>query len=48
MEVRDAETPTTAPGEGDNFYALTTAQVGGDVVYGVGGAVTTAKNSDQL
>ncbi len=48
MEVLDAQTPTTAPGEGDNFYALTTVQVGGDVVYGVGGPVTTADNSDQV
>jgi hypothetical protein len=48
MEVLYAETPTTAPGEGDNFYALTTVQVGGDVVYGVGGPVTTADNSDQV
>ena len=48
MEVRDAQTPTTAPGEGDNFYSLTTVQVGGDVVYGVGGPVTTADNSDQV
>jgi len=48
MEVLDAQTPTTAPGEGDNFYALTTVQVGGDVVYGVGGPVTTAENSDQV
>jgi hypothetical protein len=48
MEVRDAQTPTTAPGEGDNFYSLTTVQVGGDVVYGVGGPVTTAENSDQV
>jgi hypothetical protein len=48
MEVRDAQTPTTGPGEGDNFYELTTVQVGGDVVYGVGGPVTTADNSDQV
>lgn len=48
MEVRDAQTPTTAPGEGDIFNALTTVQVGGDVVYGVGGPVTTAENSDQV
>jgi hypothetical protein len=48
VEVRDAQTPTTAPGEGDNFYSLTTVQVGGDVVYGVGGPVTTAEHSDQV
>jgi hypothetical protein len=48
MEVLEAQTPTAAPGEGDNFYSLTTVQVGGDVVYGVGGPVTTAENSDQV
>jgi hypothetical protein len=48
MEVRAAQTPPTAPGEGDDFYALTTVQVGGDLVYGVGGPVTTAENSDQV
>jgi hypothetical protein len=48
VQVREADTPTTAPAEGDNFYALTTVQVGGDVVYGVGGPVTTAENSNQV
>jgi len=48
MEVLDAQTPTTAPGEGDNFYSLTTVQVGGDVVYGVGGPVTTGENANQV
>jgi hypothetical protein len=48
MEVLDAQTPTTAPGEGDIFNALTTVQVGGDVVYGVGGPVTTSENSDRV
>jgi len=47
-EVRDAETPTSVPGEGDNFYALTTVQVGGDVVYGVGGPVTTGEDSSHF
>lgn len=47
-EVRDAETPTSAPGEGDDFYSLTTVQVGGDVVYGVGGPVTTADDSSHF
>jgi hypothetical protein len=48
MEVRDAQTPTTAPGEGDNFYSLTTVQVGGDVVYGVGGPVTTREDANHV
>jgi hypothetical protein len=48
MKVREAQTPTTAPAEGDYFYSLTTVQVGGDVVYGVGGPVTTAENADQV
>jgi len=46
--VREAQTPSVGMDEGDNFYALTTVQVGGDVVYGVGGPVTTAEDSNQV
>jgi hypothetical protein len=46
--VVEAQTPTTAPGQGDDFYALTTRQVGGDVVYGDGGPVTTASNANDV
>jgi hypothetical protein len=46
--VDEAQTPTTAPGQGDNIYALTTVQVGGDVVYGFGGPVTTSTNPDDV
>lgn len=46
--VVEAQTPTTAPGQGDDFYALTTLQVGGDVVYGNGGPVTTGANSNDV
>ena len=48
MGVIEAQTPTTAPGQGDNFYALTTVQVGGDVVYGFGGPVTTSSNANDV
>ena len=48
MGVIEAQTPTTAPGQGDNFYALTTVQVGGDVAYGFGGPVTTSTNADDV
>jgi hypothetical protein len=48
VAVLEAQTPTTAPGQGDDFYALTTRQVGGDVVYGNGGPVTTASNSNDV
>jgi hypothetical protein len=48
VELRDAQTPPIGPGEGDVYDWLTTVQVGGDVVYGVGGPVTTAENSDQV
>jgi hypothetical protein len=46
--VSEAQTPTMAPGEGDNFDALPTVQVGGDVVYGFGGPVTTEANADDV
>ena len=48
MGVRHAQTPSVGMAEGDNFYALTTVQVGGDVVYGVGGPVTTAEDSNDV
>ena len=48
MGVMEAQTPTTAPGEGDNFDALNTVQVGGDVAYGFGGPVTTSTNPNDV
>jgi hypothetical protein len=48
MAVREAQTPSVGMAEGDNFYALTTVQVGGDVVYGVGGPVTTAESPNDV
>jgi hypothetical protein len=48
MQIIEAQTPPIGPGESDVFRWLTTVQVGGDVVYGVGGPVTTAENSDQV
>src|SRR5580658_1878546 len=46
--VLEAQTPTTPGGEGDNISELTTVQVGGDVVYGYGGEVTTEDHSDDV
>jgi hypothetical protein len=48
MEVMAAQTPPIGPGEGDVYDWLTTVQVGGDVVYGVGGPVTRGENSDDV
>lgn len=48
MGVIEAQTPTTSPGQGDNIYALTTVQVGGDVAYGFGGPVTTSTSPDDV
>jgi hypothetical protein len=48
MEVVEAQTPQIGPGEGDVSTWMTTTQIGGDVVYGVGGPVTTAENASQV
>jgi hypothetical protein len=48
MSVIEAQTPTAAPGEGDDFYALTTVQIGGDVAYGYGGPVTNNMNPNDV
>lgn len=45
-EVLDAQTPQMGAGEGDVWNWRTTTQIGGDVVYGVGGPVTTAENAE--
>src|ERR1700676_267497 len=45
MRIIDAQTPPVGPGESDVYRWLTTVQVGGDVVYGVGGPVTTGDNN---
>jgi hypothetical protein len=48
MRIIEAQTPTTGPGESDVYRWLTTVQVGGDVVYGEGGPVTTGENPNQV
>ncbi len=48
MEVLDAQTPTIAPGEGDVEDWMTTRQIGGEVVYGIGGDVTTVENASKV
>jgi hypothetical protein len=44
MEVLAAGTPTQSVGESDVFYWMTTRQIGGDSVYGLGGVVTSAQS----
>jgi hypothetical protein len=48
MEVYAAETPAVGPGFGDVFRWMTTIQIGGDVVYGEGGPVTSAENGEEV
>src|SRR5215467_2237851 len=48
MEVYAAQTPAVSPGIGDVFRWMTTIQVGGDVVYGDGGPVTSGENAEDV
>jgi hypothetical protein len=48
MEVDAAQTPAVSPGFGDVFRWMTTTQIGGDVVYGDGGPVTSAENAEDV
>lgn len=48
MEVLEAGVPTQSVGESDVFNWMTTRQIGGDSVFGLGGAVTSAHNADQV
>jgi hypothetical protein len=48
VEVLEAQTPTVGPGESDVFRWLTTVQVGGDVVYGDGGPVTSGRDASHV
>ncbi len=48
MQILYAQTPEAGPGESDVFDWLTTIQIGGDVVYGVGGPVASAENANQI
>jgi len=48
MEVLEAQTPTTAPGESDVYRWLTTVQIGGDVVYGEEGPVAGHNDSSKI
>jgi hypothetical protein len=47
MEVREAAEPTMGIGEGDDYNWATTTQIGGDSVFGVGGTVASAHNTDE-
>ena len=44
MEINQAQIPTMGAGESEVYRWLTTVQVGGDVVYGAGGPVTSDTN----
>jgi hypothetical protein len=48
MRIIEAQTPPIGPGESDVYRWLTTVQVGGDVVYGEGGPVTTGENPNEV
>jgi len=48
MAVLEAGVPEEAPSEGTPFDWLTTTQIGGDSVYGVGGPVMSAENTDEV
>jgi hypothetical protein len=48
MQIAEAQIPPTGAGESDVYRWLTTVQVGGDVVYGEGGPVTTGENPNQI
>jgi hypothetical protein len=47
MEVREAAEPTMGMGEGDVYNWATTTQIGGDSVFGVGGPVASAHNTNE-
>jgi hypothetical protein len=48
VEIFTAQTPASGPGFGDVFRWMTTKQVGGDVVYGDGGPVTSAWDGEEV
>lgn len=48
MAVLDAGVPNQAVGEGDVSEWMTTTQIGGDSVFGVGGEVTSAHNATEV
>jgi len=48
MEIYAAQTPAVGPGFGDVFRWMITIQIGGDVVYGEGGPVTSAENGAEV
>lgn len=48
MAVLEAGVPNQAIGEGDVSEWMTTTQIGGDSVFGVGGPVTSAHNVDEV
>lgn len=48
VEIDDAHLPLMSSGEGEVYRWLPTVQIGGDDVYGIGGAVTRWNNPDEV
>jgi hypothetical protein len=48
MRINEAQTPPIGPGESDVYRWLTTVQIGGDIVYGEGGPVTTGNDPNNV
>lgn len=48
MTVQEAGVPEEAPSEGTPYTWLTTTQIGGDSVYGLGGPVMSAENPSEV
>ena len=48
MRIAEAQIPPVGPGESDVYRWLTKVQVGGDVVYGEGGPVTSGENPSEV
>jgi hypothetical protein len=48
MRVAEAQVPLSGTGETEVYRWLTTVQIGGDVVYGEGGPVTSGENPNEI
>jgi hypothetical protein len=48
MRIAEAQVPLSGTGETEVYRWLTTVQIGGDVVYGEGGPVTSGENPNEI
>jgi hypothetical protein len=48
MRIAEAQVPPSGTGETEVYRWLTTVQIGGDVVYGEGGPVTSGENPNEI